>query len=510
MVIAIFLAISFYFFWFQGEFELKLLGDEVIEIFNDEPWDDEGVIVLRNGRETNRRIQITGEVKDTVGEHIITYLFRDMEVTRKIIILDNMPPTITLLGNRRTNLSIGENFIEPGFSAYDNVDGDLTDYVVVSGEIGNTEGPYVISYTVTDSSNNVTTVFRVIARGDEIIHFDNEVTQIAFIPNGIRVFIYHEESLEALVLKDQSGREISRSALKMLNEDYYGDVLLNDLANGTYYLYISIDGQTERLINRLDEFEQIRRARMSDNLVDFFYPNEHVQIKVSNFAYQYDILIDVGHGGRDPGAVRGQFWESNLNLEVSLYEAARFEEHGLRVKINRRTNYIELEMGPTDWNLFRRRAYALGYYGVVSRIVYSNHHNAWYTDERNGPEILVLGNLTRREMRRDRTLFDKWYDFVPDLNPEQTRFYTRNFHTGEDLSKLNGEVHNIRTWFGMIRTPFELFNVSGVTIFEPAYMSNTANFEWYWLEENWKIMSEMKIRTYVEYLGLTYIPPTPS
>jgi len=52
-----------------------------------------------------------------------------------------------------------------------------------------------------------------------------------------------------------------------------------------------------------------------------------------------------------------------------------------------------------------------------------------------------------------------------------------------------------------------LFNVKAV-IFEPAYMSNSANFRWYWLEENWIQMSEMKIRTYVEQLGLKYIEPS--
>ena len=46
-------------------------------------------------------------------------------------------------------------------------------------------------------------------------------------------------------------------------------------------------------------------------------------------------------------------------------------------------------------------------------------------------------------------------------------------------------------------------NVKNI-IFEPIYLSNSNDFTWYVIEENWKKVSEMKILEYVNYLGGTY------
>ena len=58
----------------------------------------------------------------------------------------------------------------------------------------------------------------------------------------------------------------------------------------------------------------------------------------------------------------------------------------------------------------------------------------------------------------------------------------------------------------MNRYPLELFNVKTV-IYEGCYMSNTKEFLWYYNEGNWKKASEIKIKNYVESLGVKYVPP---
>ena len=37
----------------------------------------------------------------------------------------------------------------------------------------------------------------------------------------------------------------------------------------------------------------------------------------NNFKYEYDIVIDPGHGGIDPGGVNGSDKESNHTLSIS-------------------------------------------------------------------------------------------------------------------------------------------------------------------------------------------------
>lgn len=69
---------------------------------------------------------------------------------------DTIPPVITLLGDQTIDLNLGDDFIEPGFTATDDVDGDITGSVVVGGDTvdTNTVGTYTITYNVTDSSGN--------------------------------------------------------------------------------------------------------------------------------------------------------------------------------------------------------------------------------------------------------------------------------------------------------------------------------------------------------------------
>ena len=92
-------------------------------------------------------------------------------------------------------------------------------------------------------------------------------------------------------------------------------------------------------------------------------------MNVSDFEYLYDVVIDPGHGGSDSGAVNGSYVERNINLELSLYEKSRFEAHGLKVLLLRDNNQdYGTVMGDESWDKVERKAFALGYYGSVSRI----------------------------------------------------------------------------------------------------------------------------------------------
>ena len=51
----------------------------------------------------------------------------------------------------------------------------------------------------------------------------------------------------------------------------------------------------------------------------------------------------------------------------------------------------------------------------------------------------------------------------------------------------------------------ELFNVK-TTIYEPIYISNSSDFNWYWTNKKWIEVDEIKIEEYVNYLGGTYNP----
>ena len=68
---------------------------------------------------------------------------------------DTEPPVFTLIGSNPFTVNQGDTYTDPGATAYDNVDGDLTSSIVVSGTVDtSTPGTYYINYNVTDSAGN--------------------------------------------------------------------------------------------------------------------------------------------------------------------------------------------------------------------------------------------------------------------------------------------------------------------------------------------------------------------
>lgn len=112
---------------------------------------------------------ITDKVVRTETENEVTYTVTDAAgnsttVKRPIVYGDKTAPVITLKGDSTITITVGSKFTEPGFTATDNLDGDVTDKVIVSNDpkeysIYRT-GEQTITYKVTDSYGNTATVTR--------------------------------------------------------------------------------------------------------------------------------------------------------------------------------------------------------------------------------------------------------------------------------------------------------------------------------------------------------------
>ena len=72
---------------------------------------------------------------------------------------DTIPPVITLLGPNPVILNVGQNYVDPGATASDNLDGDLTSSIVVDASAVNTSvpGDYPVTYNVSDVAGNAAT-----------------------------------------------------------------------------------------------------------------------------------------------------------------------------------------------------------------------------------------------------------------------------------------------------------------------------------------------------------------
>ena len=96
-----------------------------------------------------------------VSDSSNNYAFAERDIIRKEA--DTTKPEIKLNGKERMTIQIGDEYKEPGFTAIDNVDGDLTKNVVVNDNIDTeTIGSYKVSYTATDTMGNNVTATRIV------------------------------------------------------------------------------------------------------------------------------------------------------------------------------------------------------------------------------------------------------------------------------------------------------------------------------------------------------------
>ena len=147
---------------------ITLLGDATINIMvGGDPYTDPGATAMDDvdGDLTASIVVVGVDAVDvnTAGTYIITYNVSDAagnaatERTRTVIVAaDTVAPVITLTGSATMNIMVGDAFTDPGATATDDVDGDITANIVVAGDAVdvNTAGTYTITYNVSDAAGN--------------------------------------------------------------------------------------------------------------------------------------------------------------------------------------------------------------------------------------------------------------------------------------------------------------------------------------------------------------------
>jgi len=113
-------------------------------------------------------------------------------------IVDNESPTLLLTGSDLITIEVGTAFTDPGATATDNYDEDVT--VITTGTVDvNTVGIYTLTYTATDSSNNTSSIIRIINVVDTI---GPEI-----LCDGLDIYL--DENGEALIVIDDIVASVS-------------------------------------------------------------------------------------------------------------------------------------------------------------------------------------------------------------------------------------------------------------------------------------------------------------
>ncbi len=143
--------------------EIILEGEEEVTICPGKEFEEIGYKAT-----DNYDGDITKKVEVKESDDKITYTVEDSSgnkatVTRKIVRNDKEGPKITLKGDETIYIKKGETFKDPGYTAMDNCDGDVSKNIEVEGEVDTSQmGTQIITYKVKDKKGNETKTTREI------------------------------------------------------------------------------------------------------------------------------------------------------------------------------------------------------------------------------------------------------------------------------------------------------------------------------------------------------------
>ena len=142
----------FYVFYNPLDVTLKIKQLDVGEPFKNQ------FMATANNQDVTKDTRFTSNIQPKKeGIYSVTFTYKRYKRVMKIEVKDTGKPNITLIEGEVIKLPINEKYVEPGYEAIDNLDGNITDKVKVEGIVDETKvGRYTLIYTVKDSRGNKT------------------------------------------------------------------------------------------------------------------------------------------------------------------------------------------------------------------------------------------------------------------------------------------------------------------------------------------------------------------
>lgn len=190
---------------FKIEFSVPTGETDIVEFGNSyAPPEVKAYLVGRFFYKSGKEINLErGGAADTsaLGEYKLTWsasaLGAKSAGVRTVNVVDTTPPVITLAPYDKEYIFVGANYEEAGYSAADNVDGDITGTVAVSEIDTSSPGEKEIVYTAADKSGNTVTAVRKITVKEKPKRNLNPVPQVpAVVPapaNGGVIYLTFDD-----------------------------------------------------------------------------------------------------------------------------------------------------------------------------------------------------------------------------------------------------------------------------------------------------------------------------
>jgi len=184
IVILVILVIIVLLIFFNPFLYFKVNGDNVITVDVDSNYSLPPVKAYMFNNNITNKIEKKDNINiKKIGKYEVTYKVKYLLTTKKLTIIVNVVdrelPNIVLNGEENIIICPNKEYVEEGYIAIDNYDGDITDKVEIK-TLNNK-----IYYSVIDSSGNKKVIFR------NIKYFDNEIPKIS-LHGSKKVYVFKD------------------------------------------------------------------------------------------------------------------------------------------------------------------------------------------------------------------------------------------------------------------------------------------------------------------------------
>lgn len=162
------IALSLYIIYYVTEPVIELKGEQEMEVTLAEGYHEPGFEARYWFADLTDQVEVTSDLNDKkVGEYSVNYtvsfLKKTTSIKRSVSVVDREPPVITLSQGDTINILTNSKFEDPGWTAQDDSDGDVTEAVKTKGIVDTyNPGTYRISYSVSDSYGNEASIKRTV------------------------------------------------------------------------------------------------------------------------------------------------------------------------------------------------------------------------------------------------------------------------------------------------------------------------------------------------------------
>lgn len=285
--------------------QINLIGGD-ITIEKDHHYFEAGYDAIDNEDvDLTSEVIVSGTVDNsTVGTYTLTYSVTDSggltaTATRIVTVVDNTPNTPTIIDLAvGTHLTYpkGTPYIEPGYTANDLEDGNITPSVVVTGTVdSSTAGIYVLTYTVTDSGGLTSSVTRTITIEDTA---PDPMTPPVITVHGdknITVEVNTNYSSPAVTAVDELGNDVTLSMEKLsnVNINVVGEYVetftawnSNSINSATETIIVNVVDTTDPIINLINDTIDVSIGDIVDLMYgvtfsDNYTPSNEIQIDIN-------------------------------------------------------------------------------------------------------------------------------------------------------------------------------------------------------------------------------------